>query len=105
MASGISLQAMDSSHVALVHMHMRADGFDPYRCDREMTLGINLGTLSKVLRSAMNEDILTIKTDNQSDVLNLRIESTKSERVGEFAVKLMDIDSEHLRIPEVWPCD
>jgi len=98
--SGISLQAMDTSHVALVAMTLRSDGFDPYRCDRNTTLGINLGTLSKVLKSAQNEDVLTIRTGSKPDVLNLTYESAKSDRVGEYEVKLMDIDSEHLSVPD-----
>lgn len=30
--SGIALQAMDSSHVALVALLLRSEGFNPYRC-------------------------------------------------------------------------
>ena len=32
--TGFSLQAMDSSHVALVALMLKADGFEHYRCDR-----------------------------------------------------------------------
>ena len=33
--SGITLQAMDNSHVSLVSLNLRADGFDKYRwCDK-----------------------------------------------------------------------
>ena len=31
-STGISLQAMDNSHVALVALLMRQDGFEHYRC-------------------------------------------------------------------------
>ena len=44
-SSGISLQAMDSSHVSLVAMMLRSDGFDTYRCDRNLSIGINLARL------------------------------------------------------------
>ena len=37
---GLSLQAMDSSHVALVSMCMKADAFEPFICDRNLSLGI-----------------------------------------------------------------
>ncbi len=40
--NGITLQAMDSSHVALVSLVMRSEGFESYRCDRNMSLGISL---------------------------------------------------------------
>jgi len=39
---GISLQSMDSSHVSLVQLTLRSDGFDSYRCDRNLAMGVNL---------------------------------------------------------------
>jgi proliferating cell nuclear antigen PCNA len=100
---GIALQAMDNSHVALVSMLLRAEGFDPYRCDRNVALGINLNSFAKVLRSAQNDDIITIKAEDTPDTLNLVFESAKAERTSEYDVKLMDIDSEHMGIPDVPP--
>ena len=44
-SSGISLQAMDSSHVSLVSLSLKSEGFDTYRCDRNVSLGINLSAL------------------------------------------------------------
>ncbi len=40
--SGMSLQAMDTSHVSLVAVNLNSDGFDKYRCDRSTTLGMSL---------------------------------------------------------------
>lgn len=39
---GISLQSMDSSHVSLVQLTLRKDGFEEYRCDRNLAMGVNL---------------------------------------------------------------
>ncbi|OKP12502.1 Proliferating cell nuclear antigen [Penicillium subrubescens] len=98
--SGIALQAMDNSHVALVSMLLRAEGFSPYRCDRNIALGINLVSLTKVLRAAQNEDILTLKAEDSPDAVNLMFESAETDRLSEYDIKLMDIDQEHLAIPE-----
>ncbi|KAB8068584.1 Mysoin-binding motif of peroxisomes-domain-containing protein [Aspergillus leporis] len=98
--SGIALQAMDNSHVALVSMLLKAEGFSPYRCDRNIALGINLVSLTKVLRAAQNEDILTLKADDSPDAVNLMFESAETDRLSEYDIKLMDIDQEHLAIPE-----
>ena len=38
-STGISLQAMDTSHVSLVALQLREDGFEHFRCDRNMSLG------------------------------------------------------------------
>ncbi|KAG5994558.1 DNA polymerase delta processivity factor [Claviceps spartinae] len=98
--SGIALQAMDNSHVALVSMMLKAEGFSPYRCDRNIALGVNLTSLTKVLRAAQADDNLTLKADDAPDVLNLLFESVDRDRISEYDLKLMDIDQEHLGIPE-----
>lgn len=38
-STGFSLQAMDSSHVSLVALTLRSDGFEHYRCDRNVSMG------------------------------------------------------------------
>ena len=91
---------MDNSHVALVSMMLKSESFSPYRCDRNVALGVNLTSLTKVLRAAQNEDILTIKAEDAPDVLNLVFESSESDRLSEYDLKLMDIDQEHLGIPD-----
>lgn len=40
--SGIQLQAMDDAHVSLVSMCLKSTGFDKFRCDRNLSMGINL---------------------------------------------------------------
>ncbi|KAM0345297.1 hypothetical protein ACHAPU_006696 [Fusarium lateritium] len=98
--SGIQLQAMDNSHVALVAMMLNPESFGVFRCDRNISLGVNLTSLTKVLRAAQNEDILTLKAEDGPDVLNLMFESSGKDRVSEYDLKLMDIDQEHLGIPD-----
>lgn len=52
--TGISLQAMDSAHVSLVALHLRAEGFNHYRADRNISLGISLASMSKILKVLLN---------------------------------------------------
>lgn len=47
-SSGFALQAMDSSHVSLVALLLRSDGFEHYRCDRNMTMGVNLANMVRM---------------------------------------------------------
>jgi proliferating cell nuclear antigen len=91
---------MDNSHVALVSMMLKSEAFSPFRCDRNIALGINLGSLTKVLRAAGSDDILTIKAEDAPDVVNLVFETKSAARISEYDIKLMDIDQEHLGIPE-----
>ncbi|GAB1597364.1 proliferating cell nuclear antigen-like [Argonauta hians] len=99
-STGISLQAMDSSHVSLVSLLLRADGFDTYRCDRNLSMGINLNSMSKILKCACNDDIITVKAEDNADTVTFVFESPNQEKVSDYEIKLMDIDSEHLGIPD-----
>ncbi len=58
--AGISLQAMDSSHVALVSLNMTSDGFAEFRADTNMVLGLSINNLSKVMKLAENNDTVTL---------------------------------------------
>ncbi|XP_065174573.1 proliferating cell nuclear antigen-like [Sycon ciliatum] len=99
-STGISLQAMDSSHVSLVDVNLRAEGFDPYRCDRNLTLGVNFSFMSKILKCIGNEDIITLRSEDSADALNVTFESPNQEKVADYEMKLMNIDMEHLGIPD-----
>ncbi|XP_027110870.1 proliferating cell nuclear antigen [Coffea arabica] len=99
-STGFSLQAMDSSHVALVALLLRSEGFEHYRCDRNLTMGMNLANMAKMLKCAGNDDIITIKADDGTDTVTFMFESPSQDKISDFEMKLMDIDSEHLGIPE-----
>lgn len=98
-ASGISCQAMDSSHVCLCSVMLRKDAFDPYRCDRNLTLGMNCTTMSKILKCAGNDESITLRSEDNADNVTFIYEKPNHERVSKFEMKVMDIDSEHLGIP------
>ena len=41
-----------SNETNLVQLTLRADGFEKYRCDRNLAMGINMSSFSKILRCA-----------------------------------------------------
>ena len=86
--------------MSLVALLLRADGFDHFRCDRNISLGINLTSMGKVLKCCNNDDIVTLKADDQADTMTFMFENSSADRISDFELKLMDIDSEHLGIPE-----
>jgi len=98
--TGIQLQAMDNSHVSLVSVNLKADGFDKFRCDKNLCLGMNLTSMSKILRCASNDDIITVKAQDSADVVTFMFESPNQEKVSDYEMKLMNLDQEHLGIPE-----
>lgn len=99
-STGFSLQAMDSSHVSLVALMLRSDGFEHFRCDRTLSMGMNLSNMAKMLKCAGNDDIITMKAEDSGDTVTFMFESPSQERISDFELKLMDIDSEQLGIPD-----
>lgn len=97
---GMSIQAMDSSHVSLVEVKLRETGFDHYRCDRQVNIGIDSNNMSKILKCAGNDDILTLKAEDEPDTLMLQFEDKKKERTSDFEMNLVEISDEQLGIPD-----
>lgn len=95
---GLHMQAMDSSHVALVSLLLRSSEFAEYRCDRPQTLGISISSLAKILKLAGNEDAISLKAEDDATVLTLIFEASES-RMSEFSLNLLTFDSEHLGVP------
>ncbi|EDO14623.1 hypothetical protein Kpol_264p9 [Vanderwaltozyma polyspora DSM 70294] len=98
---GIIAQAVDDSRVLLVSLEIGSESFQTYRCDHPITLGIDLNSLSKILRCGNNTDTLTLIADDTPDSVLLLFEDTKRERIAEYSLKLMDIDADFLKIEEL----
>ena len=89
--TGISLQAMDSSHVALVTMNLSSDGFEEYRCDKNsLTLGISIANLSKIMKCGGNEDSITLSAEDDPSSLNIRFQNL-SKKIFNIYIKFYRI--------------
>lgn len=62
---------MDSAHVSLVSLQLNESGFEQYRCDKAITLGINLTDFSKILKMAQADDVVTLKADDENSFLHI----------------------------------
>lgn len=98
--SGMSFQAMDTSHVALVSLSLRPNGFQDYRADRTIPLGIKLAHLHKVLKCADSSDMITLSCDDDPQQLTIRFDSQSQEKTSKFNMNLMLQEDEQLQIPE-----
>lgn len=74
---GLSLQAMDGSHVALVSLNLSMEGFEHYRADTSMVLGVNVALLAKVMKLADPNDSITLSAEDQATHLKLIFENVK----------------------------
>merc|ERR1739848_777572 len=97
---GLQVQSMDSSHVALVSLLLRESAFADFKCDRTMSLGMNIDSLAKIFKMCGPNDSLKLRWQNDADTLNFQCESSDDDRIADFDLKLMQIESEHMEIPE-----
>lgn len=67
---------------------------------RNLSMGMNLYNISKMLRCTSIDDVITLKVDDGSDAVIFMFDSPNQDKIADFEMKLMDIDSEHLGIPE-----
>merc|ERR1712203_1016610 len=96
---GIQVQSMDSSHVALVSLLLRESAFSEFKCERPTSLGMNVDSLAKILKMCGPSDALKLRWQNEADTVSFQCEGGE-DRIADFDLKLMQIESEHMEIPE-----
>merc|ERR1712007_16565 len=97
---GLQVQSMDSSHVALVSLLLRESAFADFKCDRPTSLGMNVDSLAKILKMCGPSDSLKVRWQSGADTVGFQCESGGDDRIADFDLKLMQIESEHMEIPE-----
>lgn len=98
-SDGMSLQAMDSSHISLVSMNLKASGFQKYQCEQRRVLGLSLKSMAQIIMSTNNDNELTLVSEADTDSLTFNFDDNKNSRTTTYELKLMDIDSDRLEIP------
>jgi proliferating cell nuclear antigen len=73
--SGISLQAMDISHVFLVNLSLNYYVFEDFRSDKQMNVGFNFKELSKIMKCAGNDDTIILRAEEEPNFLNITFEN------------------------------
>ena len=97
--SGISLEAMDNAHAALVCVLLKSECFDKFTCNRQLSLGINLASMNTIFKCAANEDTIHILTDTP-DTITFQFTSHPS-RVAKYVLKLMNLDIQNQSIVDI----
>ncbi|CBZ50545.1 putative proliferating cell nuclear antigen [Neospora caninum Liverpool] len=107
-AGGISLDSMDGSHVAVVDVRLDVDLFHKYRCDRPVQLGLSVPNLLLALQPVKSAETLvhlsSLHGDDEDDeedtILHINIEDPESGDTWSMEVRLLDVESEQLEVPE-----
>lgn len=97
---GMTMQAMDASHVVVCTFKLSANTFSYYACEQPLRLGINLSSLANVLRCAKKGDTLLLKSSPDATTLDVLFQHTGNHRCASYELKLMHLDVDELDIPE-----
>merc|ERR1711953_1479208 len=61
---------------------------------------MNVDALGKIFKMCGLNDSLKLRFQNEADTVNFQCESSEEDRIADFDLKLMQIESEHMEIPE-----
>lgn len=96
-SEGVSLRALDTSHVAMVDLFYPASAFVEYSVDgEESRIGVSFNVLAKILRRARKEDELIIEADDSTVTI---IFSGRGERT--FRIPQIQLSYEKLPDPKI----
>lgn len=72
---------MDGSHVALVFLTLDIGLFETYRCDRTISLGLNMGELNKIFKCSKAEDTCMMRyQDDDNDSVAFVFEDNRGRK-------------------------
>lgn len=104
----LKIVTMDKTHTILVHLQLNAKEFEFYECKKEtIVIGVNMGTLFKIISMIENNDTLTIFIDksdyNEGVVSNLSFKFQNGEinQIYINKMALVDLDNDIPIYPDV----
>jgi proliferating cell nuclear antigen len=99
--SGVRISATDPSVTILVHLFLKSENFEFYKCDETIVIGINIINFFKLTRTIVNNDALTLYIDEEKpSQLGIRIENEEYNKVTDYKLNLIDIDEELISAPD-----
>ncbi len=87
---GLSVMAVDPSHVAMIVMEVSRDGFIEYECEDE-EIGVDLAKVRDILKLASSSDVIEITKDG----------GKLTFLIGNLSRSMALIDTSNLSVPKV----
>ncbi|MFX1294514.1 MAG: proliferating cell nuclear antigen (pcna) [Promethearchaeota archaeon] len=98
--AGLSMRAIDLTHVAMVNLEMPREAFTDYNCDQTLLIRVNLIDLNRFMKRGTATDTLELSLDKQYNKLKIKFKKGKSTRT--FSLSLVtEGDEEEAPIPNL----
>jgi proliferating cell nuclear antigen len=98
-SEGIAFRAMDASHVSLLDINWKRDGFLDYECSNEgeITFGVRIDELLKLLRR--------IEQDTQVEISiadgEMQITASEGKKTRNYKLRLLDASKSETPVPKL----
>ena len=97
-STGMTLTALDLSHICLVSLSLKKEDFDEFETDKDYELGINIGDLVKIIRRSGASDAITFLHDPKENKMIIEIQPESGKRARRFTLGLIEVESEDLEV-------
>ena len=92
--NGIGMNSIDANHICLCDFNLDKIMFDEFLCDELVNIGININSLSKVLKCSSCKESLTLELED-CDSSSLQLKFGKNQNTT-FEINLIDLDIEEI---------
>jgi proliferating cell nuclear antigen len=97
-SEGITFRAMDASHVSLLDISWKRDGFLDYECNEgEITFGVRIDELLKLLRRIDKEQQVEISIADGE----MQLTASEGKRTRNYKLKLLDASKAETPVPKL----
>jgi proliferating cell nuclear antigen len=98
--NGVYIASTDATHVALVHMRLKASQFETFWCPQPMAVGVNMLNMHKLIKTVNNGDRLTLFIEAADrNHMGIKIENTEKNTKSTYKLNLLDMDNEKIVVP------
>ena len=94
----IELIAMDPANVAMIIFKLLSSAFSEYSVNEEKVIGVNLASLTQILKRVKPTDSLTLQLDETRNRLNVILNGMTTKK---FELALLDIEEREQKIPNL----
>jgi proliferating cell nuclear antigen len=96
-SEGITFRAMDASHVSLLDISWKRDGFIEYECNEEVTFGVRIDELLKLLRRIEKEQQVDISIADGE----MQLTASEGKRTRNYKLRLLDASKSETPVPKL----
>lgn len=107
----IEILQMDSTHLVIAHVQLKASCFEKYVCKKPISIGVDVANLTKVLKGVGNKDTIVLFVEDGSNfsiddadpaqLFGIRIENTEKGQISTLYIDTIDVNEEDLSVPNL----